>query len=213
MEDFLEGVHNNIKFPEIPSDLACAYLKGHLFGRTHDWYQIFGSTLVQNTTTDFAQLKKALTKNFPVVRYKKDLGVQFYSSQQSRGQEPTDFIYDLLKVHKKLGLSMSEEALVDHIFVRLEPQIQDYVEVRNPKSTAQLLKVIAKFEERYSCKEMRGSRRSDNVGSRGWDERRMSNEDDRRRNWRNTEVLHRPNNIGVITRIVESEKSGVRERK
>ncbi|GFT80876.1 uncharacterized protein TNCV_2715001 [Trichonephila clavipes] len=45
---------------------------------------------------------------------------------------------------------MSEEALEDHIFVRLERQLQDYVEVRNPKSTAQLLEVMAKFEERYS---------------------------------------------------------------
>ncbi|GFX19581.1 uncharacterized protein TNCV_2074891 [Trichonephila clavipes] len=77
---------------------------------------------------------------------------EFNSSQQSRDQEPTDFIYDLLKIHKKLGLSMSEEALVDHIFVRLEPQVQHYVKVRNPKTTAQLLEVLAKFEERYSCK-------------------------------------------------------------
>ncbi|GFW09689.1 uncharacterized protein TNCV_1393901 [Trichonephila clavipes] len=89
---------------------------------------------------------------------------------------------------------MSEEALVDHIFVRLEPQVQDYEEVRNLKTTAQLVEVMAKFGERYSCKEIRGSRNSDNVGRRGWDERRMSNNDDRRRNWRIMEVLHRPNN-------------------
>ncbi|GFU94609.1 uncharacterized protein TNCV_2984031 [Trichonephila clavipes] len=89
---------------------------------------------------------------------------------------------------------MSEEALVIHIFVRLKPQVKDYVEVRNSKITAQLLEVMAKFEERYSCKEMRGSKSSDNVGRRGWGERRMSNDDDRRGNWKNTEVLHRPNN-------------------
>ncbi|GFV39699.1 hypothetical protein TNCV_738951 [Trichonephila clavipes] len=45
---------------------------------------------------------------------------------------------------------MSEKALVDHIFVRLEPQVQDYEEVRNPQNTVQLLEVLAKFEERYS---------------------------------------------------------------
>ncbi|GFW90675.1 uncharacterized protein TNCV_628411 [Trichonephila clavipes] len=87
---------------------------------------------------------------------------------------------------------MSEEALVDHIFVRLEPQVQDYVEVRNLKTTAQLLEVMSKFEERYSCKEMRGPRNSDNVRRRGWDERRMSNDDSRRRNWRDAEVIYRP---------------------
>ncbi|GFY28891.1 uncharacterized protein TNCV_4720221 [Trichonephila clavipes] len=135
-----------------------AYLKGHLLGRARDGFDIFGLAFVQNTATNFEQLKAALTKNFPVVRKRKDLEIQFYSSQQSRDQEPTDFIYDLLKIHKKLGLSMSEEALVDHIFVRLESQEQDYVEVRNPKIAAELLELLAKFEERYSCKKIRGSK-------------------------------------------------------
>ncbi|GFT78319.1 uncharacterized protein TNCV_3946171 [Trichonephila clavipes] len=121
VEDFLEGIDNN-KFFKIPRDLACMYLKGHL-GRAQDWFDIFGSALVQNMATNFEQLKAALTKNFPVVRNRKDLEIQFYSSQQSRDQVPTYFIYDLLKIHKKLGLSMSKEAFVDHIFVRLEPQV------------------------------------------------------------------------------------------
>ncbi|GFX19788.1 uncharacterized protein TNCV_2076941 [Trichonephila clavipes] len=140
---FLEGIGNQIKLLEIPSDLSCAYLKGHLLGRALDWYQIFGSALVQNTATDFAQLKAALSKAFPAIQNRKDLETQ-------RG--------------------MSEKALVDHIFVRLEPQVQDYVEVRNPENTVQLLEVLAKFEERYSCKAIRGSRNSDNVEGRGWNE-------------------------------------------
>ncbi|GFS98946.1 uncharacterized protein TNCV_3896361 [Trichonephila clavipes] len=62
---------------------------------------------------------------------------------------------------------MTEEALVDHIFVRLEPQVQDYVE---------------------------GSKNSGNVERRGWNESRRFNQDDRQRNWRTSEVLYRPNN-------------------
>ncbi|GFW88278.1 uncharacterized protein TNCV_820351 [Trichonephila clavipes] len=50
----------------------------------------------------------------------------------------------------------------------LEPQVQDYVEVRNPQNTVQLLEVLAKFEERYSGKAIRGSRNSDNVEGRCW---------------------------------------------
>ncbi|GFX44601.1 uncharacterized protein TNCV_2637641 [Trichonephila clavipes] len=87
---------------------------------------------------------------------------------------------------------MSEKALVDHIFVRLEPQVQDHVEVRNPRNTVQLLDVLAKFEKIYLCKAIRGSRNSDNVERRGWNEHRMSNVDDNRRNWRNSEVVRRP---------------------
>ncbi|GFW36247.1 uncharacterized protein TNCV_4931091 [Trichonephila clavipes] len=109
VDDFLEVIDIHIKLLEIPSDLACAYLKGHLFGTVRD----------------------------------------------CKDQEPTDFIYDILKIHKKLGLRMSEEALVDHIFIRLEPQVRDYVEVRNLKTKAQLVEVMGKLEDRYSYKEMR----------------------------------------------------------
>ncbi|GFU80814.1 DUF4371 domain-containing protein [Trichonephila clavipes] len=75
----------------------------------------------------------------------------------------------------------------------------------------QLLELLAKFEERYSCKKMQGSRNSDNVEQRGWNERRMSTDDDEQRNWRNLEVLHRPSNnrinMEVITRLVVKEIS------
>ncbi|GFW84424.1 hypothetical protein TNCV_3089411 [Trichonephila clavipes] len=50
------------------------------------------------------------------------------------------------------------------VLPRGEAQVQDYVEVRNPKTTAQLLELLVKFEERYACKKMQGSRNSDNVG-------------------------------------------------
>ncbi|GFT11684.1 uncharacterized protein TNCV_264721 [Trichonephila clavipes] len=159
-------------------------------GRALDWYHIFGSTLVQNTATDFAQLKAALSKAFPAIQNKKELETRFYASQQRQNQEPTDFVYDLLKTHKKLELGIYEKALVDHIFVTLEPQVQDYVEARNPQTAIQLLEVLAKFEERYSCKATLGSRNSNNVEGRGRNERRMSNVGNNRGNWRNSEVVH-----------------------
>ncbi|GFW35356.1 uncharacterized protein TNCV_2611551 [Trichonephila clavipes] len=87
-----------------------------------------------------------------------------------------------------------KNALVDHNFVRLEPQVQDYVEFRNPQNAVQLLEVLAKFEERYSCKAIRGSRNRDNVEERSWNEHRMSNVDNNRENWRNSEVVRRPSN-------------------
>ncbi|GFV20621.1 uncharacterized protein TNCV_776661 [Trichonephila clavipes] len=89
---------------------------------------------------------------------------------------------------------MSEKALLDHTFVRLEPQVQDYFEVHNPQNAIQLLEVLAKFEERYSCKATRDSRNSDNVEGRGWNVRRMSNVGNNRGNWRNSEVVRRLNN-------------------
>ncbi|GFV98119.1 uncharacterized protein TNCV_4448791 [Trichonephila clavipes] len=140
------------------------------------------------------ELKVALSKAFPAIQNRKDLETRSYVSQQRQNQEPTDFLYDLLKLNKKLELGMSEKALVDHIFVRLEQQVQDYVEVRNPQTAIQLLEVLAKFEERYSCKATLGSRNSNNVEVRGWNERRISNVGNNRGNWRNFEVVYKPNN-------------------
>ncbi|GFX16483.1 uncharacterized protein TNCV_22541 [Trichonephila clavipes] len=68
---------------------------------------------------------------------------------------------------------MPEEALVDHIFVHLEPQVQDYVEVRNPTTTAQLLEVLAKFEER-------GNYESGRQRNQWFESRNELNGDDRR---------------------------------
>ncbi|GFX14510.1 uncharacterized protein TNCV_1616931 [Trichonephila clavipes] len=98
--EFLEGIDNQIKLLEIPSDLLCAYLKGHLLGRALEWYQIFGSALLQNTATDFAHLKAALSQALPAFQNRKDLETRFYTSQQKQHQEPTDFVYDLLKTQK-----------------------------------------------------------------------------------------------------------------
>ncbi|GFS61482.1 uncharacterized protein TNCV_4312051 [Trichonephila clavipes] len=148
------GYHNGAQLIFIKGNLISLTLRC----RSKDWFEIFGYALVHGTATNFAQSKEALTENFPVVRNKKELEVKFYSSHQNRGQEPPDFIYDLLKIHKKLGLNMFEEGLVEHILARLEPQVDDYVEVRNPTTRAKLLQVISKFEERYSSRENQGSK-------------------------------------------------------
>ncbi|GFX31568.1 uncharacterized protein TNCV_688161 [Trichonephila clavipes] len=199
-----------------PTPLAHAdnQREGHPRGASSHWRpKRFNLCDPENTATDFAQLKAVLSKVFPAIRNKKDLEIKFYVSQQRRDQEPTDCVYDLLKLNKKLKLGLSEDALVDHIFVRLEPQVQDYVEVRNRQNTVQLLEVLSKFEERYSYKAMRGSGNSDNVERRGSNESRMSHADDSRRNWRISEVVRRPSNgrnviIGVTTRMTVKEISG-----
>ncbi|GFX14817.1 uncharacterized protein TNCV_1485601 [Trichonephila clavipes] len=52
---------------------------------------------------------------------------------------------------------MSEEKLIDHVVSRLEPQILDYVEVRHPQNTANLLRIVDKYEERFMNRHIRGS--------------------------------------------------------
>ncbi|GFU38475.1 uncharacterized protein TNCV_2434221 [Trichonephila clavipes] len=123
IDDFLENIDHNLAYYEIPAQLACAYLKGHLKGRALDWFEVLGYRVIEDKTTDYAHLKQALSEQFPVVRNRSELETRFYSSSQRRDQQPSDFIYELLKIHKILKLEMSEEKLIDHVISRLEPQI------------------------------------------------------------------------------------------
>ncbi|GFU22325.1 hypothetical protein NPIL_263561 [Nephila pilipes] len=40
VSEFLYSINNGVLFHEIPTDLACAYLKGHLIGRAKDWFEV-----------------------------------------------------------------------------------------------------------------------------------------------------------------------------
>ncbi|GFV77783.1 uncharacterized protein TNCV_4894891 [Trichonephila clavipes] len=114
----------------------CSLGRSSLKGRALDWFEVLGYRVIEDKTTDYAHLKQALSEQFPVVRNRSELETRFYSSSQRRDQQPSDFIYELLKIHKVLKLEMSEEKLIDHVVSRLEPQILDYVEVRHPRNSA-----------------------------------------------------------------------------
>ncbi|GFY28172.1 retrovirus-related Pol polyprotein from transposon opus [Trichonephila clavipes] len=116
-----------------------------------------GYRVVEDKATDYAHLKQALSEQFPVVRNRSELETRFFTSSQKHNQKSSDFVYDLLKIHKILKLEMKEEKLIDHIISRLEPQILDYVEVRHPKTTSNVLQIIDMYEERFRNRKIRGS--------------------------------------------------------
>ncbi|GFW42882.1 uncharacterized protein TNCV_734151 [Trichonephila clavipes] len=143
--DFLDNIDNSLTYYEIPTQLACAYLKGHLMGRALNWFDVLGYRVVEEKATDNAPLKQALMEQISVVRNRSELETRFYASYQNHNQRPSDFVYELLKIHKKLKLDMVEEKLLDHGISRLEPQLLDYVEVRHPQTTSSLLQIIDKY--------------------------------------------------------------------
>ncbi|GFW03599.1 uncharacterized protein TNCV_3988181 [Trichonephila clavipes] len=116
-----ENIDNNLTYYEIPTQLACAYLKGHLIGWALDWFDDLGYKVVEEKATDYAQLKHFLTEQFHMVRNRSELETRFYASYQNQNQKPSDFVYKLLKIHKNLKIEMAEEKLLDHIISRLEP--------------------------------------------------------------------------------------------
>ncbi|GFU14773.1 uncharacterized protein TNCV_2806961 [Trichonephila clavipes] len=126
-------------------------------GRALDWFEALGYRVVEDKATDYTHLKQALSEQFPVVRNRSELETRFYSSSQKHNQKPSDFVYNLLKIHKILKLEMTEEKLIDHIITRLEPQILDYVEVRHPQTASNLLQIIDKYEEMFLNRKIRGS--------------------------------------------------------
>ncbi|GFY16098.1 uncharacterized protein TNCV_3531011 [Trichonephila clavipes] len=151
------NIDNNLTYYEIPTQLACANLKGDLTGRTLDWFDVLCYKVVEEKATDHVHLKQALTEQFPVVRNRSELETRFYASYQNHNQRPSDFVYELLKIHKQLKLDMVEEKLLDHVISRLEPQLLDYVEVRHPQTTSRPLQIIDKYEEMFLNRRIRGS--------------------------------------------------------
>ncbi|GFX67098.1 hypothetical protein TNCV_590141 [Trichonephila clavipes] len=77
---------------------------------------------------------------------------------------------------------MSEEKLIDHVVSRLEPQILDYVEVRHPQNTANLLQIVDKYEEHFMNRQIRGS--SEGFRSSNPNENNRFNNRHRQENWR-----------------------------
>ncbi|GFU21202.1 uncharacterized protein NPIL_196711 [Nephila pilipes] len=118
VSEFSDSIDNKVFYYMIPTNLACAYLKGPLKRRAKDWFEVIGSSYVTGTATDFAQLKQALTNSFPVVRNRSALEAEFYSSHQVRSQAPSDFVNKLLKIQKILNFEMTEENLLNHIIMR-----------------------------------------------------------------------------------------------
>ncbi|GFW36362.1 uncharacterized protein TNCV_3712821 [Trichonephila clavipes] len=53
---------------------------------------------------------------------------------------------------------MTEEKLIDHVISRLEPQILDYVEVRHPQTTSNLLQITDMYEESFVNRDQRDTR-------------------------------------------------------
>ncbi|GFV29457.1 uncharacterized protein TNCV_2022141 [Trichonephila clavipes] len=84
--EFLENIDNNLKYYEIPTQLACAYLKGHLKRRALDWVEVLCYRVVEDKATDYAHLKQALTEQFPGLRNRSELETRFFASSQKHNK-------------------------------------------------------------------------------------------------------------------------------
>ncbi|GFY24819.1 uncharacterized protein TNCV_2690101 [Trichonephila clavipes] len=84
---------------------------------------------------------------------------------------------------------MTEENLLDHVLSRLNPQILDYVEVRHPQTTSNLLQIIDKYIERFLSRKIRGSSRE--FRDTNQSENNHFPNRNRQENWRETRCNNR----------------------
>ncbi|GFU51478.1 uncharacterized protein TNCV_81221 [Trichonephila clavipes] len=129
--EFLENIDNNLTYYEIPTQLACAYLKGHLTGRALDWFEVLGYRVVEDRATDYAHLKQALTEQFPVVRNRSELETRFYASCQKVlfwFTLPVKVITDDKKKFKKRKIK--KDSVEDFVFPT-SPSNSEPVEIAN----------------------------------------------------------------------------------
>ncbi|GFX89662.1 uncharacterized protein TNCV_3710941 [Trichonephila clavipes] len=195
---------------EIPTQLACEYLKGHLTGNALDWFDVLGYKVVKEKATDYAHLKHALTEQFPVVRNRSELATRFYALYQNSNQRPSDFVYELL-IHKQLKLDMVEEKLLHHVISRLEPKLLDYVEVRHPQTTSSLLQIIDKYEERFLNRMTRGSTQKFRNATHNANNQFPNR--NRQENWRDNRVNNRYYENSRPQRFDSRRRSGQSEHR
>ncbi|GFS99574.1 uncharacterized protein TNCV_167081 [Trichonephila clavipes] len=81
---------------------------------------------------------------------------------------------------------MREEKLLDSVISRVEPQLLDYVEVRHPQTTSNLLQIIEKYEERFLNRRIRGSSQEFRDANQSASNRFLNR--NRQENWRETRV-------------------------
>ncbi|GFX08347.1 uncharacterized protein TNCV_3268361 [Trichonephila clavipes] len=94
-------------------------------GRALDWFEVLGYRVVEDKATDYAPLKQASSEQFPVDRNRSELETRFYSSSQKHNQKPSNFVYDLLKIHKILKVEMTEEKWIYHMVERSEVRVEN----------------------------------------------------------------------------------------
>ncbi|GFV63468.1 uncharacterized protein TNCV_112531 [Trichonephila clavipes] len=78
----------------MPTQLACAYLKGYLTGRALNWFEVLGYRIVEEKAKDYARLKHVLTEQFPVVRNRSELETRFYASYRNHNQRLSDSVQE-----------------------------------------------------------------------------------------------------------------------
>ncbi|GFU71125.1 uncharacterized protein TNCV_1216491 [Trichonephila clavipes] len=94
-----------------------------------------------------------------------------------------------VQIHKQLKQDTREEKLLDHVISWLESQLLDYVEVRHPQTTSNLLQIIDQYEERFLNRKIRGSSQEFRDG--GHSESGSFPERNRQENWRDTRINNR----------------------
>ncbi|GFY22631.1 uncharacterized protein TNCV_2178921 [Trichonephila clavipes] len=52
VQEFLGNMDNNLTYYEIPTQLACAYLKVHLTGQALDCFEVLGYRVVEDKATN-----------------------------------------------------------------------------------------------------------------------------------------------------------------
>ncbi|GFY08301.1 uncharacterized protein TNCV_1357071 [Trichonephila clavipes] len=129
----------NFPHPEVG---GAAGLGGHVLGRARDWYDIFGSALVQNTATDFAQLKVDLTKNLFVVRNGKDLErIISWRKQSSLHHSKIYLYFSPLIPPFRVTIGTAENHDTAHIMTDLPPCLT--VERRSSHTLVQVFSKLA----------------------------------------------------------------------
>ncbi|KFM61980.1 hypothetical protein X975_01426, partial [Stegodyphus mimosarum] len=130
--------------------LATSALKGQALS----WFKCIGKNLLGepgSPTYTYENFKNSLVKASPVVRDRARLEAKLFSRYQEKIEDLSNFILRKIQVFKLLYGSRWDPEIIQIILPRLLPQVQDFIELRNPTTLDKLFELAVQFESRRTA--------------------------------------------------------------
>ncbi|KFM73065.1 Retrovirus-related Pol polyprotein from transposon 17.6, partial [Stegodyphus mimosarum] len=152
--NFLEKLDSHFMLYPVHEFQKVALATSALKGQALSWFKCIGKNLLGepgSPTYTYENFKNSLVKAFPVVRDRARLEAELFSRYQERIEDLSNFILRKIQVFKLLYGSRPDPEIIQVILPRLLPQVQDFIELRNPTTLDRLFELAVQFESRRTA--------------------------------------------------------------
>ncbi|KFM75074.1 hypothetical protein X975_15165, partial [Stegodyphus mimosarum] len=152
--NFLEKLDSHFMLYPVNEFQKVALATSALKGQALNWFKCVGKNLLGepgSPTYTYENFKNSLVKAFPIVRDRARLEAELFSRYQEKIEDLSNFILRKIQVFKLLYRNRPDSKIIQIILPRLLPQVQDFIELRNPTTLDNLFELAVQFESRRTA--------------------------------------------------------------